>query len=262
MLGWLGKRRALDPESAEWIFSCFRWAMAEFGADIFFRDTRLITPTDSFFPERGLRGTKLAEVLFHRVREYSGMGSWECQLVAQEPDANPFVGSSLIVQGSPKGPAGTWSHTGDKDEAATITYNPSQLHNPESLIATFAHELAHYLGATSKTPPPGGEPLWEPATDLLAVFMGFGTFMTNSSFSFRQFSTSDGSGWESRQQGYLSQMELCFSLAVFTDLKSIAESEVRPFLASGMRGFFRKSRKDLARNPDSINHLRQMRPSV
>ena len=51
---------------------------------------------------------------------------------------------------------------------------------PESLISTFAHEFAHYLIHSVDAPTPGGEELEEHATDLVAVFMGFGVFLAST----------------------------------------------------------------------------------
>ncbi|MDH4318404.1 MAG: hypothetical protein OEV64_08445 [Desulfobulbaceae bacterium] len=44
------------------------------------------------------------------------------------------------------------------------------------MIATFAHELSHYLIATAPEPPPGGWESWKFATDIGATFLGFGIF--------------------------------------------------------------------------------------
>ncbi|MDX6851136.1 hypothetical protein SCD92_17290, partial [Gilvimarinus sp. SDUM040013] len=56
--------------------------------------------------------------------------------------------------------------------------------SPTQLVATFAHELSHYLTCTANEPPPGGWDNWEFATDIAATFLGFGVFMANSSFNF------------------------------------------------------------------------------
>ena len=68
-----------------------------------------------------------------------------------------------------------------------ITYNPSLTDDIDAMIATFAHELGHYLMSTAKTAPPGGWELHELHTDLTAVYLGFGLFLANSARSFGQF---------------------------------------------------------------------------
>jgi Zn-dependent peptidase ImmA (M78 family) len=83
------------------------------------------------------------------------------------------VASTLVIKNTKVNPAGTFSMARKKQQKAIITYDPSQVKNPEMLVATFAHELGHYLSHRTTEAPPEGEALWEPATDLLAVFMGF-----------------------------------------------------------------------------------------
>src|SRR5205085_12416082 len=50
----------------------------------------------------------------------------------------------------------------------------SLLAHPGRLIATFAHELAHYLLATAPTSPPCEDDEHEFLTDLTAAYLGFG----------------------------------------------------------------------------------------
>ena len=71
------------------------------------------------------------------------------------------------------------------------------------MVATFAHELSHYLTATAPEPPPGGWDNWEFATDICASFLGFGIFVANSAFSFNQYTEVDSQGWQSSRGGYL-----------------------------------------------------------
>lgn len=47
-----------------------------------------------------------------------------------------------VIKDAPQSPAGTFHALGE--EGALITYHPNQLADPVALVATFAHELAHY----------------------------------------------------------------------------------------------------------------------
>lgn len=237
----------------------YAWVFGNFGAEVFFAETELVTPTPDHFPAPNASDNP-AKAIFARVQAFAGMENWQCELVAQEPDTDVQVDEYLVVQNVPRSPAGTFSVQGSAEGAvATITYNPDLLRHPESLIATFAHELGHYLGETAKEPPPGGSDFWEPATDLLAVAMGFGIFMANSAFSFRQYHTAGGSGWQSSQQGYLSQAELAFALAVFAELKKIPSEDVEQHLSPTPRSFFRRSRKNLTQMDEELLRLTLMR---
>lgn len=215
-------------------------------------------PTDAFFPDKIEDQGQVAEVLFERVRKHAGMEDWPCELVAQEADIDGHVHPGQLIPSPPSGPAGTYSVSGP-DRAVTITYNPSLLGRPEAMIATFAHELAHYLAHSVDVLPPGGEDFEEHATDLLAVVLGFGVFLANSAFTFEQYTDNESMGWSAQQQGYLSETQLTYALAVFVELKMIDPNTVEPYLDRNLRKFYRKCHKELGRRGEEIEKLRAIR---
>lgn len=248
----------MDPGTTEWIFDTCAWVLTEFGTDPFYSDTDLITPTDKFFSQ-GTKGSpdELAQSIFSDVRHYAGLDKWPCRLEAQEEDAMQVVAPTVVMSGAPAGPAGTFSV---QDKEVVITYNPADVARPESLIATFAHELAHYLAFSTEVHPPGGEDFEEHATDLLAVFLGFGIFLTNSVFQFEQYTDVDSQGWSSKSQGYLGQDELLYTLAIFCELKNIDSSEVLEHLRPPYRSHFTKSRREiLGEYASEFDRLRAIR---
>ncbi len=236
----------VDAEASDWILRTFRWALDQFGADYFFGRTILVTPTRDHFPEQPKDPRERAAALFSRVQGFAGLQNWPCQLVAQEPDVNPVVDAVTVLQNAPQSPAGTFVVTGNEQAGVEITYNPAQIERPQALVATFAHELAHYLGHTAKSPPPGGEKNREYATDLLAVFMGFGLFLANSAVSFNQFTGVNSQGWSTRTLGYLSEFELVYCLAVFCELKDLGREQVKPHLKEWLLPVYDDALKDLA----------------
>ena len=244
----------LDEGTTEWVFAAYAWALESFGSDIFFQHTPLILPNDQFFPDRIEEGDDVAETLFSRVREYAGMADWPCRLVAQEKDANPAVAPAVLIQGAPSGPAGTF-RVGGKHNDVQITYNPSQLRQPEALIATFAHELSHYLAHSAEKEPPGGRDFEEYATDLLAVFLGFGVFLANSAFTFQQYTGVDSQGWSAQRQGYLSEVQLTYALAIFAALKEIDRGSIEPHLDRNLRKVLKNSLKELAGRTEDMDRL-------
>jgi hypothetical protein len=259
MFGLFKRRKMLDAASSEWIFATWEWALRNFGSDRF-RQVVLVQPINEHFP--GLRAApeRLVEAVFERVRMFAGMQDRPCELRAQEADAITHVAPFVIMQGAPSGPAGTFRMAvgdGEAPPRAVITYNPDQANDPGALVATFAHELAHYLAHDCDEPPPGGEELHEHATDLLAVFQGFGIFLANSAFSFQQFQGAGSQGWSSRRQGYLSQYELTYALALFCLLKSMDRRGVERFLKESLVSVFRRSWKELEADP-RLAHLRSM----
>jgi len=272
MFGWFRKRPLLDPAAAEWIVEAFEWALYAFGTDYFAERTVLVKPNDRHFPDRIGNANDLALKIFERVRAFSGMEGWPCRLAMQEADPSIHMAPAVLVQGAPQGPAGTFRMRTSEDGAerhALITFNPKQLGDPESLVATFAHELAHYLAHSVKEKPPGGEEFEELATDVLAVVTGFGLFIANSAFKFRQYQSGTVQGWSVRQQGYLGRYEATYALAIFCALKDIPRREVEPHLQSSLIPAFRQAwreidgstaivrlrRIDVRKNPGNVRTL-------
>jgi len=249
----------VDAEASDWILRTFRWALEQFGTDVFYEHIILVTPTSEHFPDVAGDGHQKALRVFECVRRLSGMQDWPCELVAQRPDVNTVVDSVTLIQDPPKTPAGTFSVSEDEDPKVVITYNPAMLQHPQALVATLAHELAHYLGRGADGPPPGGEKNWEYATDLLAVFTGFGLFLANSAIAFKQFTGFKSQGWSTHKLGYLSEFELVYCLAVFCTLKKIERARLLPYLKSFLIPVYDDCLKDLRLNADIIAELARIK---
>ena len=257
---WFSRKPLLDEDSATWILECFAWAIRNTERTEFFEHTELITPSSRHFPDRLETTPDLAAALFTRVRDYAGMSEWECALVAQDPDPELHIAPTVILRGIENSPAGTFSVQDDGGtQRVEITYNPDLLKAPERLIATLAHELAHYLGATIEEPPPGGEEYHEHATDILSVVLGFGIFQLNSTQAFSGYSDpgSGMHGWSMSRLGYLSPKESAFALGIFCTAKGIAARDAERYLSDPQRGFFRHAMGDLAKREPTVANLLQ-----
>ncbi|MFK2855731.1 hypothetical protein [Dyella humi] len=243
MFGLFRKGRLLDAELTQWQLDCFEWLLEHTGGIEAFRQRRLILPTPQFFPHDGSQGHAFAEMIFHQVKVYAGMADWPCTLQCQEDDPNPMVSPQAFVKDAPSSPAGTFRKL--EEGGALITYHPRQLRDPMSMVATFAHELAHYRTAGSPEPPPGGWEVWEPATDIAAVFLGFGIFLANSRFQFAQYSQGNV-GWRWRQQGYISEAEVLHMHAIVSIALGVDPQQTLPHLKPALRGIFKRVYKDVA----------------
>ena len=171
----------------------------------------------------------------------------------QEGDPDALVAPTLLVKGAPSSPAGTFRRG---DDGVVVTYNPASLHDPMSLVATFAHELAHYRTAGFDEPPPSGWDAWEPATDLTATFLGFGLFLANSRFSFSQHMDHQSQGWRWRQQGYLSEPEILHAHAVVSTLLEVPAADTLRHLKPSLRGIYKRVLKDVGRQVEAMASLR------
>ena len=249
------KKPLLNPATTEWLFETFAWAIENFGTYTFYQDTILVTPTHKHFPLKieQLHEYEIALKTLEMVKKYAMIQNWPCELVVQEPDVELQLAETLIIESPTAGTAGTFSHSEGK---YVITYNPKILKNSENMVATFAHELAHYLSYNSPLPPLGREYL-EHATDLLAVYMGFGVFLANTAFSFQQYNNVYSQGWTVCNQGYLSQYELTYALAIFCTLKNISNPEVEKHLKKSLCSFYKKAVKEISDKSD-IDRLKSI----
>lgn len=253
MFGLFRRGTLLGDELSEWQFDVFAWLLRHAGGFDAFRHRRLVQPTPQFFERQGAQGHAFAETIFAQVRAHAGMADWPCTLHVQEDDPNPLVAPTLLIQGTPSSPGGTFQAT---EEGALITYHPGKISEPMSLIATFAHELAHYRTARFPEPPPGGWDVWEPATDLAAVFLGFGLFLANSRFHFAQHSDGQTMGWRAQWQGYLSEPEILHMHAIFATLLELPMAETLTHLKPALRGTYKRLHKDVGRAASELGKLR------
>ena len=129
-----------------------------------------------------------------------------------------------------------------------------------SFVATLAHELGHFLISEIREPPPGGRDNLEFATDMAAVFLGFGVFLADSAFRFSQYQGGGTQGWSARSQGYLSQSQALHALAIFTALLSINPQQAAPHLDAHLRGLYRHACAKLCEASSKLEELRAIRP--
>lgn len=253
MLSFFKSKPLLSQSDIEFQVATFKWLLKNFGGDDFYKTTKLVLPTKDYFPSKVNSPEGAASETFEAVKKHAGLENWMCKLEIQEEDADPVVAPTLAIQNAPTSPHGTFQAT--EENEVVITYNPALASQPTQLVATFAHELAHYLTATSKEDPPGGWENWEFATDIAATFLGFGVFMANSAFSFSQYTNSDSQGWKSSRNGYLSESEHIYALAIFIELKGISAELASGHLKPHLKKLLKKAHKELD-NSGFIEDLR------
>ena len=93
-------------------------------------------------------------------------------------------------------------------------------------------------------------------TELIATFLGFGVMLANTSYQFRGGCGSCYNAAANRQTGF-SEEEMIYSLALFCQLKGIANKEVLPHLKSYLRTVYKKSVRDIVRNGDEFTRLQE-----
>lgn len=212
MLGWFRPKCPLDTGEKMWTEFRMRWLAGKLGLDRLV-DAAVILPDQRFFPDP-YRGTPDdARRIFDRV----------CGYMKLEPtrfDLEVLPGDSM------DGAVGLYY----RDERPRIELASAQLSDPERLVATIAHELAHdiLLGGGLIT---GEEEDHEHLTDLVPVFLGLGLFVANAPLRDRSSILNGVEHVRIDAQGYLPSRMLGYALALF----AYARGEANPSWASYLR---------------------------
>ena len=252
-LSLFNQQPVLDEPSVLWIFDLFHWGLQQFNADVFFHETRLVIPSNENFPGSADSPHGKAELIFDRVRHYASVSHWPCKLVPPE-SFNPGLSQQLILHGSVRHTPDTVK-TPETGAPVLISYEPIQIRTPEILIANFAHILAHYMGSRATEAPPGGTENWPQATEILAVFMGFGLMFANTAFNLRGGGCGSCRGPVPERSNYLSQFDITYALALFCVLKEIPNNAVLPHLKKTLRGYFKKAVMDIRKREQELARL-------
>jgi len=253
------QREVLDDASIAWQFELFAWALREFDSDLFFQSTLLVTPTNEHFPGRVDSVEGMANLILEQVKQYAHLGHWPCRLVTQDVYDQSQQGRVAIPGAVRRGGDILPPNT---EAQLIIAYDPGQVGNPEALIGSLAHTLAHYLATMAKEPPPGGSENWPHACEILTVFLGFGLMMANSAFNFRRGGCGSCGAASTARESYLSQYDLTYALAIFSVLKALPEKQVIRHLKKSLRGYFKEAMRDVRGREASLENLRMSLDSV
>jgi hypothetical protein len=232
-------RRIVDDDTAAWHLENFTWLIEEFGPGAL-AQRKLVLPTPGYFRTDGETGHALAVRIFDQVKAYCGMEGCVVDLVV---DDNPLAARGALSRAMvapQKHALGTFAAAGNRLQ---ISYVPALLQRPDQLIATFAHELAHYRLATARTTPPCDDDEVECLTDLTAVYLGFGVFLANSRFMFE----GAPDGWRMSHAGYLPEADLVFALALFHEAKALDPAPALACLKPHLAAMLRHALRDRAR---------------
>jgi hypothetical protein len=253
VLKLFGKARFLDADVEDWCLETWAWLMTNLGGMDELERTPLVLPTREFFPPTNSEGEVRAEYIFNLVKSLMGMADWPCALeVHDRPDARQRVGlvAAVNVGASANGTFRV------KDGEAIVSYARDLADDPRKLIATLAHELAHYRLLSAGDHLPGGEELHELTTELTVAYSGFGVFGANHAFSFEQHQDAFSQGWSTSRSGYFSERTWAFAIALFANLKGV-EVPIDKLKAS-VADLAKLASRYLAKNDALLVSLRQI----
>lgn len=243
----------VDADTAAWHVENFAWLLRQFGGGKAFETTKLVLPKPGFFDSEGEQGHALAQRIFSQVKIHCGMFGWGVALVADDNPLSRPAPLALDMIAPKRHALGTFDASGN---GIQISYVPALLARPDRLIATFAHELSHYLLSTAGERPACADDEMECLTDLTAVFMGFGVFLANTRFNVETVSDGVMHGWRMGSAGYLPEADLVFALALFLRTKRMNAAEacgcLKPHLAKQLQRAMRALPDDHA----DVVHLR------
>lgn len=253
MLNLFKSAPLLEKDSAEWMFDTFAWALTHFDSEEFFKRSRLIQPSNEFFPGRVDNVHAKAENIFQHCLNYSGLKHWPLALQAPEYFQN-IAPQPLQLEQMQRQSGGAQLPAIVSNEKLQLTYNPQQTLKPEDLASSFAHGFAQHLVMQSQQLPPGGADYFTEATELVGIFMGFGVMFANSAYTFRGGCGSCYNGAANRQ-ATLSENEVVFALALFCRLKNIPTKEASQHLKSHLKGAYKKAIKQIDAQPEQLARL-------
>ncbi len=255
MFNLFEKKPLLEESAIEWMFDVFDWSLQNFGAEFFYQHSVLVLPNNDFFPGRVDSVQGMAELIFRQVSRYAGVAHWPTRVVDQSSCALLNAGEIKII-GALREIGDTVDNTTSESDRLLIPYNPQQINNPEGMIASFAHIIAHYMGQMVRQAAPGGEALWPHATEVTAIFLGFGLMFANSAYTFRG---GCGSCYnpQANRDAYLTEQQSTYALALFAVLKEIPDAQVSKQLKGHLRGFYKKAVKDIRQRDDALCRLKQ-----
>ncbi len=243
------KECPIDVGSRLWMENAFLWLVGQFGQDHILAKPTLL-PTPEHFPLR-FNGSK--ESLLKTG-----------EIVAQQMDIDiSQVNLNVYVQNIQEF-SGDFGHriwtevdkNSDEKLAAGLYFNKNEkgiydilvekknLNEPESLVATLAHEFSHIKILGENRLDYNDEQL----TDLTPVVFGLGIFNANSSF--REWRSFDSYGHSSI--GYLNQKEWGYALALYAYFRKEENPGWIKFLSTNVKSDFKKSIDFICANTDKV----------
>lgn len=239
MFGLNKKRTPQCPIPADletWIEDCFIWLINQFGEDKI-KTLKPLLPTQTDFPitfnnsEQSVYDTlKIVATQMQVNADNIHLSFYDQKLLEVTGD----IGIKLYGQPIDDENYSSGEYRGINNNGQySICINQSILNEPDKLIATLAHEIAHIKLLGENKILKNDEYL----TDLTTVIFGLGVFNANVAFKFY----SDFDKWGYSKQGYLFQQEWGYALALLAYFKSEVSPDWIHFLTPNIKSDFIKS---------------------
>jgi tetratricopeptide (TPR) repeat protein len=214
------------------------WLLGQFGLERL-QKSNIVVPTRQFFPDHYDSSEDAARSLFNRTCVLMGADTASVELVFYQPTHRPGLARRMVRSSL------DWAGQFQLGEGRNLVrVDVTLLPQPESLIAVFAHELAHQLLLGSNRICEY-DPDHELVTDLATVLFGLGVFNANDSLvnHYRLNRRGDEIG----PLGYLTPAIWGYALALCAWLRSEQQPAWAVWLRPTIKSVFRGSAAYLAR---------------
>lgn len=225
----------IPDERREWLEHAFEWLVGAFGEEAI-RKRRVLVPHHTDFPIRYNGEQQTAVDTLAIVARQMEIDPGEVELMFYKEgvgsiSAGSVFGGKLYMSGDKHASGRYWGKA--EDGKFHIGLEERKLQQPEFMVATLAHELAHIKLLGEERLEENDEQL----TDLTAVAFGLGVFGANAAFS--TFQNFESHGW--RKLGYLTQMDWGYVLALFSRLRNEENPEWATHLCKNVKSDYTKS---------------------
>jgi len=231
-------RLPVSEDQQKWVDEGFRRLSRMLGASRM-TASRVVLPTDEFFPDPWQPGPDGLRALFRRVCGYMHVDPARVALDIIPDHARELVDLLPSFSGGSPDAAGV-HFSGTQEELPVVAVNASLLRDPLVVIATLVHELGHVILLGGGHIAREVEDM-EPMTDLVTVYLGFGVFSANACCRFEQHQDNHSQGWSMRTQGYLSEPIYGYALARFAKDRGEVDPPWAGYLDTNLRVYFRQS---------------------
>lgn len=245
MFGWFGPKCPVGPGVKRWTEMRMNWLAGQFGWDRL-RNGRMILPTPEYFPDPFDGSEEAVQRLFDHTCGYMDVDPSRVEMRLRKPERasrfNPVLDK----------PRPDWVGLYDaQQEKTTVWIETASLDDPESLVATFAHELAHLhlLGGRRMAEE---EEDMEFVTDLATVYFGLGIFGANTAFREKSYRSATEYHWSVSYQGYLTYPMWGYALALFAWHRQETKPAWLQHLQSTVRAPCRDGIAWLPKNGDTV----------
>ena len=240
------KYEPLDYKQRKYFENNLLWLIQEF-PEPKIEERQILLPSEDDFPIKWTGEQETAYKALNIVCTKMQVNPEDIELNFYKNASNNLnAGSSIIfTQNHPDSTsAAGFYHHEKEDGKFQISLEEGLLNEPQSLIATIAHELAHVklLGGNKL------EVNDEMLTDFTTVFFGLGIFNANTAFQFYQQSDQ----WGHRSSGYLKIDEWAYALALFAFIRYEDKPEWRRYLSKTITRDFDRSLRYMIDNEKEI----------